>query len=362
MKSGKIRKTLYTNILLRMGHLRITYNRKNVLQQLSGFLITLFLISGCVSSRTFNEQSKRLNACEEEMTGVKDHNEQLNVSLNEMKYRMTSMQNQIEYMIQDSVQRSAELTALHERYTRLNSLYDELQQAQQSLLAGNQRETARLLKQLQDDQSAMQQKEDYLKNLEASLAGKQKSLQQLNSKLQERDARLSELESVLNKKDSAVNQLKSKVSNALPGFEGNGLAVHLKNGKVYVSMDEQLLFKSGSFDVDPRGKEALQKLGRVLEQNPDITVMIEGHTDDVPYHPGGVLVDNWDLSVKRATSVTRILLKNSSVDPARLIAAGRSEYLPVDTEKTPEARKKNRRIEIILTPKLDELFHVIEMN
>lgn len=362
MKIYKTGNTQYTYSLLRRQSLSITYTRKNVLRQLSGFLIILLLVSGCVSSRTFNEQSKRLNACEEEMAAVKDQNEQLNVSLNEMKYKMTSLQDQIKNMIQDSVQRSSELTSLHERYSRLNSLYDELQQAQQKLLAGNQRETARLLKQLQDDQSAMQQKEDNLKKLEASLATKQKNLQQLNSQLQERDARLSDLESVLNKKDSAVNRLKTKVSNALLGFEGNGLSVHLKNGKVYVSMDEQLLFKSGSFDVDLQGKEALQKPGRVLEQNPDITVMIEGHTDDVPYHPGGVLVDNWDLSVKRATSVTRILLKNSSVDPARLIAAGRSEYVPVDPAKTPEARKKNRRIEIILTPKLDELFQVIETN
>lgn len=349
-------------MLMFINRSMISGKKKKSMRQVFVLNLLILLLSGCVSSRTFNEQARRLSACEEEMATVKDNNERLNVTLNEMNYQYVSLQKQVKSMIQDSTRRATELLLLRERYSKLNTINDELQQAQQTLLDGNQRETARLLKQLQADQLAMQQKEDNLKKLESSLAAKQKSLQELNSRLKERDARLSELEAALNKKDSAVNRLKTRVSDALLGFEGNGLAVNLKNGKVYISMEEQLLFKSGSFDVDPKGTEALQKLGRVLEQNPDITVMIEGHTDDVPYHPGGILTDNWDLSVKRATSVTRILLKNSSVDPSRLIAAGRSEYQPVDPAKTVEARQRNRRIEIILTPKLDELFKVLETN
>ena len=171
-----------------------------------------------------------------------------------------------------------------------------------------------------------------------------------------------ELQQILDRKDSAVNALKNKVSNALLGFEGQGLTVEMKNGKVYVSLDEKLLFRSGSYQVDPKGKQALNQLGTVLERNPDVNIMIEGHTDDVPYRGGGALKDNWDLSVMRATSVLKILLDNSRIEPSRLTAAGRGEYQPVDPANTAGARSRNRRTEIILTPKLDELLRILETN
>ncbi len=146
------------------------------------------------------------------------------------------------------------------------------------------------------------------------------------------------------------------------GFEGKGLTITQKNGKVYVSMEENLLFASGSTIVEDKGIEALKKVAKVLEQNSEINILIEGHTDDVPMAGKGDIKDNWDLSVMRATSIVKIITKNSSVDPRRLTAAGRGEYFPVDPAKTTEARKKNRRTEIILTPKLDELFKVLETN
>ena len=150
-----------------------------------------------------------------------------------------------------------------------------------------------------------------------------------------------------------VQDLKNKVSEALLGFENNGLTVSNRNGKVYVSLDEKLLFKTASWDIDANGRNALKKLAGVLEKNPDIQVTIEGHTDNVPYKPGsGQLKDNWDLSVKRATTVVRVLLEGSKIKPERLTATGRSEYLPVEAGNTPEARQKNRRTEIILTPDL----------
>lgn len=150
--------------------------------------------------------------------------------------------------------------------------------------------------------------------------------------------------------------------NALTGFEGNGLSISTKNGKVYVSMDEKLLFKSGSYQVDQRGIQALNQLSSVLAQNKDINVMIEGHTDNVPYNGTGALKDNWDLSVKRATSIVRIIIQNKGVAPKRLTVAGRSKYIPVETNSTSLGRSKNRRTEIILTPKLDELFKILESN
>ena len=172
---------------------------------------------------------------------------------------------------------------------------------------------------------------------------------------------MTELEKILDAQKKIVQELKSKVSEALLGFENNGLTVTMKNGKVYISLDEKLLFKSASWDIDANGKNALKKLAGVLEKNPDIQITIEGHTDNVTYNPGsGQLKDNWDLSVKRATTVIRVLLEGSKIDAKRLTASGRSEYLPVDDRNTQDARQKNRRTEIVLTPDLTELYKLID--
>ena len=159
-----------------------------------------------------------------------------------------------------------------------------------------------------------------------------------------------------------VQNLKDKVTNALKGFIDNGLNIHEKNGKVYVSMDEKLLFASGSWVVGEQGLVAIKELAKILESDTTINILIEGHTDNVPYKGNSQVKDNWDLSVMRATSVVKALLKDSSIAPERISAAGRGEFVPVEENLTPEARAKNRRTEIILTPKLDELFKIIENN
>ena len=187
-------------------------------------------------------------------------------------------------------------------------------------------------------------------------------LEKLRAQLEDRNQRLVELERIMNDKDAQMNSLKDAITSALYGFEKEGLSVNIKNGMVYVSMEEKLLFQTGSIEVDPRGVQALRSLAGVLEKNPDIMITIEGHTDDVPVRTNASFADNWDLSVKRATSIVRILLGNSSIDPTRLIASGRGEYLPVDPGSSVEARQKNRRTEIILTPRLDELYRLLETN
>jgi chemotaxis protein MotB len=185
-------------------------------------------------------------------------------------------------------------------------------------------------------------------------------LERLRAQLEERNQRLVELERILNEKDAQMNALRDAVSSALYGFEKEGLSVYTKNGMVYVSMEEKLLFQTGSIEVDPRGVQALRTLAGVLEDNSDIMINIEGHTDNVPVRANASFSDNWDLSVKRATSIVRILLSNSSIDPTRLIASGRGEFLPVEGGDSVEARQKNRRTEIILTPRLDELYKLLE--
>jgi len=175
-----------------------------------------------------------------------------------------------------------------------------------------------------------------------------------NALLAEKEARLQELQSILDQKDAEVKALKSKVTDALKGFEDKGLTIHEKNGKVYVSLDAELLFASGSWEVDNKVKATLAQLGTILASDIGINVAIEGHTDNVPFKGSGNVKDNWDLSVMRATSVVKEILKNKDINPQRITAAGRSEYVPIGTD-----RAKNRRIEIILTPKLDELFQII---
>ncbi len=166
---------------------------------------------------------------------------------------------------------------------------------------------------------------------------------------------MAELEQVIAAKDAAMTKLKNAISSALTDFEGKGLTVEQRDGKVYVSMENKLLFSSGSWAVGSEGRRAVQQLGSVLGDNPDIAVLIEGHTDNVPYKGNGTLTSNWDLSTKRATSIVNILRENSNINPQNLTAAGRGEFAPVASNDSPQGKAKNRRIEVILTPKLDEL-------
>ncbi|PTX20272.1 chemotaxis protein MotB [Pontibacter mucosus] len=198
------------------------------------------------------------------------------------------------------------------------------------------------------------------KSLSETLNMSKSQVERLNADLKAREARLAELQRILDEKDAAVANLRNRVSNALLGFNDKDLTVEVRNGKVYVSLAEQLLFNSGSTKVDPKGVDALRKLAAVLKEQQDVNVVVEGHTDDVPIARGTVgMQDNWDLSVLRATEITRILA-NAGVDPTRVTPSGRSKYVPLDEAKTKEARQKNRRTEIILTPKLDELFQILE--
>jgi len=203
---------------------------------------------------------------------------------------------------------------------------------------------------------------EMLQQAQIDMRKREEALNTAQIELEQRSQRLKELEIALQQKDEAVKQLRQKVMDALVGFNNKGLTIQEKNGKVYVSLDEQLLFKTGQWEVDPKGQVALTNLAEVLGQNPDINVLVEGHTDDVPMRGAGTVKDNWDLSVLRATAVTRILLKNKNIEPKRISAAGRGEYFPINEAKTPEARQSNRRTEIILTPRLDEIFKILENN
>ncbi|QJD98329.1 OmpA family protein [Mucilaginibacter robiniae] len=248
------------------------------------------------------------------------------------------------------------------KYKTLVAQRDSLQSRTNNLeaeLARLQSDTARLHREMTELQRNYNTLNGSYNALNSENKANSSRLTKLSGDLQQREARLQEVEDILRKRDAATNALKDKLQKALLGFQQSGLSVDIRNGKVYVSLTDKLLFPSGSIVIDEHGKEALKQLAAVLNKESDINLSVEGHTDNQRVVNLGQIKDNWDLSVLRATSVTRYLTEVEKIDPQRITATGKGQYQPIDPASTPEARARNRRIEIVLTPKLDELYNLI---
>jgi chemotaxis protein MotB len=322
-------------------------------------LLSISVLS-CVPASKYRELQNASRQNMMDRDDYKTENLTLSMQNKETATRIAALEAEMNRTKQDIALAEIERNKAREELNTISERYYALQNAQEDLVRGNLTETKKLLAELQAAQDNLRQKEDIMKQLEHSMDLRKISLDELNLELEKKNARMAELEKVLDNQKKIVEDLKMKVSEALMGFENNGLTVTNRDGKVYLSLDEKLLFKSASWEIDANGRNALKKLAAVLERNPGIQITIEGHTDNVPYRPGsGNLSDNWDLSVKRATTVVRTLLEGSKINPSRLTASGRSEFVPVETGDTPEARQKNRRTEIILTPDLTELYNLI---
>ena len=321
------------------------------------------VLVSCVPQRKLEECQDKQKACETELSALKTSAQANEAKVKDMTEQLTRNAKDIDGLKRDTNIMGANYRILTVKYDKLNQLNDELMDKLNKQLSSSEKDNAKLSGDLQSTQTALLKKQDELTILSGQLNRQKQSLDSLSAQLQLREKRVNELESVLKQKDQAAADLKKKLSDALYNFENKGLTITQKNGKIYVSMDESLLFASGKTAVEPKGIEALKNVAKVLDQNPDINIMVEGHTDDVPMHGNGEIKDNWDLSVMRATSVTKIILQASpGIDPKRISAAGRGEFFPLDPAKTADARKKNRRTEIILTPKLDELLKVLGSN
>ncbi len=325
--------------------------------------IAYILIAGtlfsCVPAKKYEELKTRQDASRDEISALKGLNQDLEEENNELKSSVDLDKKELEQLKSNVEKERADYDALKKSYNRLQETYNLLSDKNNAQSSSTKTATEKLMKQLQQTQLDLQAQEDALRTLETSLLKKEAKLKKLSSDLEAREKRVNELEAIINKKDAALANLKKKVKDALLGFENNGLTIEQKNGKVYVSLDESLLFASGKYTVGAKGTDVLKKLAKVLETSSDIDIVVEGHTDNVPLNGKGDIADNWDLSVKRATSVVKIITNNSNVSPKRLTAAGRGEFLPLDMTNTADGRKKNRRIEVILTPKLDELFELL---
>jgi chemotaxis protein MotB len=296
-------------------------------------LITLaFFAAGCVTKSKYQELEAMYSKC---ATDLKYSNSEKNDFENQSKKlasEVAILKTQIDNLKEDTTALGRRVRIAERNLAQTKANYDDL------------------LKSFSDQSESKS----------AEVAELMNALDERQRELEEKEAKLAELQNILAQKDAEVKALKNKVADALKGFEDKGLTIYEKNGKVYVSLDEKLLFASGSWEIDNKGKEALAELGKVLANDQDINVVIEGHTDNVPYKGSSAVKDNWDLSVMRATAVVKEILKNKDIIPSRITASGRSEYLPVEADDSREARAKNRRTEIILTPKLDELFKIID--
>lgn len=341
--------------------------RKNFFQIVALSLVILVSASSCVSSKKYKELQAKRDQAELENNKLKSDNMLLKTSANEMRSKISNLTAAVDQLSLDTTDLGKKYRYASVNYSNLNRNYNDLLKKYNDLLSGSEAETKKILQQLRMAQADLMRREDSLANLERNYVLKKTELDKLATELTKAKNELAEKEKAYNdlhneiiRKDSIMNALRNSVAQALTGFENNGLTITNKNGQIYVSMDEKLLFASGSFTVNAKGQEALIKLAKVLEENGDIRILVEGHTDSIPYRGSGNLNDNWDLSVKRATSIVRVLTSNSKIAPARITAAGRGEFVPVATNKNADGRAKNRRTEIILQPNLEKLYELVK--
>ena len=320
---------------------------------------TLLILTSCVTPKMHNALHAQYDKAKLQIVNKDKKIISLNEKVEEQEGIIANIKRQLQELRNDSVQNGKALVQLQNSYDELSSAYDLLASKNSRNMAEKAKETKALLKQLEQAQNDLLTKEDELNNLSNSLAEKQLALEKAQEELEARSARVAELESIINKKDSMVTVLKQRISKALIGLEGEGLTVVQKNGKVYISLEEDLLFASGKYQVGTAGVSALNKLSAVLVDQKDLEILVEGHTDSIPISKGTVK-DNWDLSVLRATAVVKVLMSNPNLNPIQLTAAGRGEHMPFKSNAAPEGRAANRRIEIILAPNLDDLFDLLE--
>lgn len=319
-----------------------------MIKQISISVLTLFFLVSCVSPKVYKELEGKYNNLKKENRKLSDENDMLLSAKTLAQNELKQLQSAYDEAIVERDRLQSDYNATKANYDALKASYDALEKNSSAAIAANSKKNRELLAQLEAKEQA--------------LAVENQRLEKLKRELEDRSNRVADLEKVIADKDAAMTALKDAISRALTDFEGKGLTVEQRNGKVYVSMENKLLFNSGSWAVGTEGKRAVYQLGTVLGQNPEIAVLIEGHTDNVPYQGNSQLSGNWDLSTKRATAIVNILRENVNINPENLTAAGRGEYAPVATNDTPEGRAKNRRIEVILTPKLDELSKLLNEN
>ena len=305
--------------------------------------VVLSLTTSCVSKKIYQDLENKYADLKKEHNALSDENGLLKTDKNQLELDKNNLRTELDKTKAERDKLAADYAATKKNLDNLKASYAALEKDSNDALEANINKNRQLLAELEAKQKA--------------LAAEQDRLNKLKKDLEASSTRLAELEKMMADKEAAMKKLKETLSKSLKAFEGKGLTVTERDGKVYVSMENKLLFESGSWTVGSEGKKAVDLVGKVLGDNPDISVLIEGHTDNdkITGTIGGGVENNWDLSTKRATAIVNILSANAKVKKENLTAAGRGEYAPLMSNETAEGKAKNRRIEIILTPKLDEI-------
>ena len=305
--------------------------------------VVLSLTTSCVSKKIYQDLENKYADLKKEHNALSDENGLLKTDKNQLELDKNNLQTELDKTKAERDKLAADYAATKKSLDNLKASYAALEKDSNDALEANINKNRQLLAELEAKQKA--------------LAAEQDRLNKLKKDLEASSTRLAELEKMMADKEALMTKLKETLSKSLKAFEGKGLTVTERDGKVYVSMENKLLFESGSWTVGSEGKKAVDLVGKVLGDNPDISVLIEGHTDNdkITGTIGGGVENNWDLSTKRATAIVNILSANAKVKKENLTAAGRGEYAPLMSNETAEGKAKNRRIEIILTPKLDEI-------
>ena len=305
-------------------------------------IVIMALSVSCVSKKVFNELETKFADLKKENRRTADLNDSITKAKSKLDLDYASLKANYDKTKAERDKLAIDFAAAEKNLKTLQASYNALEKNSDESLKENMAKNRELLAQLEAKEKA--------------LAAEKERLNKLSADLKKGTDRVNELESIMAAKEAAMKKLKDALSKSLKAFEGKGLTVNQRDGKVYVSMENKLLFESGSWAVGSEGKKAVVAVGTVLAQNPDIAVLIEGHTDNDKFAGAvGQIENNWDLSTKRATAIVNILSENKAVKKENLTAAGRGEFAPLMSNDTPEGKAKNRRIEIILTPKLDEI-------
>lgn len=310
-------------------------------------MAVLSLSSCLVSKKKFDEQVALADKYKTEKNDCNDKLNAANATIDDLNRQIAALNDGLQKMKDNNTSLEEKLRKVNQLKNESDAVCEKVKQQLDALANSSAAEKDKLMKQLADK--------------EKELMAKEQELNKLATELNARDMKVRDLESLIARKDSAVQALKNKMLEALKGFNAGDLSVYEKDGKIYVALSDKLLFTSGSYAVEPRGKEALKKIAEVLNKQSDISIMVEGHTDNKPYISSttGPVNSNWDLSVMRASSVTKLLVDENKLDAKRVTPAGRGQYFPVESNDTPEGRSKNRRIDIVLTPDLKGIMDIL---
>lgn len=317
-------------------------------------LIAITLAS-CVPARQYDELKASSEKCEEERAEFKKKFDAVNAEFKEYQEQYDRMKKDHGILVQDTTNLGSRYRTLQMQHEMMDRNCQRIQEQLEYLQKQLEMQSSSLSAELEQKKLELQKKDDELRKLAADLKKLEEELNARADLIKEKEERIQELESKLEQQREMLETLESKIQEALFSFKDKGLTVEERNGKIYVSMEAKLLFASGSIKVDPEGRSAIVKLAEALEGQEDLEIVVEGHTDTDALRSNSHPKDNWELSVLRATSVTKIMLENSGIDPTRISASGRSEYVPVD----PDDKAKNRRIEIIISPNLTPLLEML---